>query len=187
MPLFPLHLSVLLPWKAEEGLISEENFKTCGEVLLIALPAPQHLAASLQLLFLEAPAGVTATLTIFAGPCFGLVHTPLWSRDSQRWDLSSKESEGKGPVPERRVLSLPHYLPLGEELWFSKVSTSWSRAGYRGWKVKREDPPSFPPNSQVSSSIALTECAPHPPPQYTLHAHTHSPSTCLTPGLELWA
>ena len=78
-------------------------------MLLIALnhPTPhQHsLSVTPQLLFLEAPAGVTVTLTILTGPCPGSVHTTrLWPGGSQKCDLTSKESHREGLVAERRAI-----------------------------------------------------------------------------------
>lgn len=85
-------------------------------MLLIALNHPTlhqySLSAIPQVLFLEAPAGVTVTLTILTGPCPGSVHkTRLWPEGSQKWDLTSKESHKEGLVPDRKTLSLPWSLP----------------------------------------------------------------------------
>lgn len=61
-------------WKGDESFTAEADFQVCGEVLLIALTFPPTLTpAALQLLFPEAPAGVTVTLTILIGPSPGPV------------------------------------------------------------------------------------------------------------------
>ena len=112
-----LHIFLcFVPAKEMRVYQSEANFKACSGMLLIALnhPTPhQHsLSAAPQLLFLEAPAGVTVTPTILTGPCPGSVHTTrLWPDGSQKWDLTSKESHREGLVPERRALSLLPSLP----------------------------------------------------------------------------
>lgn len=73
MPPFSLHLLVLFPWKGDEGLTSEVNFKIGGVTALNCPPPLQHsLSSPLQLLFLEAPAGVTVTLTILTKLIWGL-------------------------------------------------------------------------------------------------------------------